>query len=73
MKNMFDYSFIKHKIQEEKRPYLIVFGTGWGLSQEIIESCDYILKPVGGYDKYNHLSVRSAVAIILDKLFGCNF
>lgn len=73
MKNMVDYSFIKHKIQEEKRPYLIVFGTGWGLSQEIIESCDYILKPVGGYDKYNHLSVRSAVAIILDKLFGCNF
>ena len=73
MKNMVDYSFIKHRIQEKKTPYLIVFGTGWGLSQEIIESCDYILKPVGGYDKYNHLSVRSAVAIILDKLFGCNF
>lgn len=73
MNNMVSYSHLKAKIQGKKDPYLIIFGTGWGLSNNIIQSCDYILKPVGGYNEYNHLSVRSAVAIILDKLFGCNF
>ena len=52
-------------------PYLLVFGTGWGLSEEIMENADYTLKPVSGYAGYNHLSVRSAAAIILDRLFSC--
>ncbi len=54
-----------------EQPYLILFGTGWGLSEEIMESADYSLKPVSGYTDYNHLSVRSAAAIILDRLFSC--
>ena len=54
-----------------KKPYLILFGTGWGLAKEIMESADYTLKPVSGYTNYNHLSVRSAAAIILDRLFSC--
>jgi hypothetical protein len=51
-------------------PHLLIFGTGWGLSPEIIKSADYLLAPVQGNTDYNHLSVRSAVSIILDRLLG---
>jgi len=51
-------------------PYLILFGTGWGIERETMLKCDYILEPVYGPGDYNHLSVRSAVAIILDRLLG---
>lgn len=51
-------------------PYLIVFGTGWGVDKETMLKSDYILEPVYGAGEYNHLSVRSAVAIILDRLLG---
>lgn len=50
--------------------YLLLFGTGWGLTKEIIEGADYRLYPIWGKGDYNHLSVRSAVAIILDRLCG---
>lgn len=52
-------------------PYLLVLGTGWGLSQTVMDTADYLLKPVSGPVDYNHLSVRSAAAIILDRLLGC--
>jgi len=51
-------------------PYLILFGTGWGIEKDTMLECDYILEPVYGAGDYNHLSVRSAVAIILDRLLG---
>ncbi len=51
-----------------RTPVLLLFGTGHGLSQEILTDCDLILKPIYGSDYYNHLSVRSAAAIILDRL-----
>lgn len=50
--------------------YLLLFGTGWGMTKEVVEQADYILEPVYGRGGYNHLSVRSAVAIILDRLLG---
>ncbi|MBW2180260.1 MAG: RNA methyltransferase [Deltaproteobacteria bacterium] len=49
-------------------PYLLIFGTAWGLSEEIVNKADYLLEPIEGGTDYNHLSVRSAVAIILDRL-----
>jgi len=52
--------------------YLLIFGTAWGLPENFIAEADYILNPVIGNTDYNHLSVRSAVAIILDRLFGRN-
>ncbi len=48
--------------------HVIAFGTAWGMSQEFINSCDYIMEPVCGVTDYNHLSVRSAVSIILDRI-----
>jgi hypothetical protein len=50
-------------------PYLILLGTGWGLTREVAEGADYLLEPIGGKG-YNHLSVRTAAAIILDRLLG---
>jgi hypothetical protein len=60
---------------ERKKPTLIVFGTGWGISDVFHPEVHRILAPVYGLKndpdgEYNHLSVRAAVAIILDRLFG---
>jgi hypothetical protein len=55
---------------KDERPYLLVFGTAWGLAEETINHADHILEPVAGDTAYNHLSVRSAAAIILDRLLG---
>jgi len=56
--------------QRNKSPFLFVFGTGWGLSEELIMQADYRLPPIVGHDAYNHLSVRCAAAIILDRLLA---
>jgi len=55
---------------ENGDPYLLVFGTAWGLATSFIEGADYILEPIRGVTDYNHLSVRSAASIILDRLLG---
>ena len=51
-------------------PFLIILGTGWGLTETIISQSDYVLQALEGWTDYNHLSVRSAAAIILDRLLG---
>ena len=51
-------------------PHILAFGTGWGLTREFIETADFVLKPIEGVAGYNHLPVRSAVAIILDRLLS---
>jgi hypothetical protein len=51
-------------------PTLFLFGTAWGLASEIIQKADYCLSPIQGRTGYNHLSVRSAAAIILDRLLS---
>ena len=57
-------------LKEDDRPGLLVLGTAWGLSDEFIDSADYVLSPISGNTGYNHLSVRSAAAIILDRVLG---
>ncbi len=51
-------------------PILLLFGSGWGLTEEFLRSCDWVLPPITGTGEYNHLSVRAAAAIILDRLVG---
>ena len=58
------------ELLETGNPYLLVFGTAWGLSQDFMEQADHILEPIRGNAEYNHLSVRSATSIILDRLLG---
>ncbi len=55
---------------KKKVPYLLVFGTAWGLAESFRDRADYVLEPIRGAADYNHLSVRSAAAIVLDRLAG---
>ena len=61
---------LRDMLNRETRPFLILFGTGWGLTETILLQSDYVLEAVEGRGDYNHLSVRSAAAIILDRLVG---
>ncbi len=54
----------------KKSHHLLVFGTGWGLEKNIISKADFVLSPIEGPEEYNHLPVRAAIAIILDRLLG---
>jgi tRNA (guanine37-N1)-methyltransferase len=58
------------EVLDTEKPVLLIFGTAWGLHEELLSSCDYVLEPVWGIGKYNHLSVRTAAAIILDRVAG---
>jgi len=51
-------------------PLLLVFGTGWGLAPELFERDWPVLEPIRGSGDYNHLPVRAAAAIILDRMAG---
>jgi tRNA (guanine37-N1)-methyltransferase len=51
------------------RPWLLLFGTGHGLAASVLEQADLSLPPIRP-GVYNHLSVRAACAIMLDRLFG---
>lgn len=64
------FSKMKDMLQSTTQPFLIVFGTGWGLTETVVEQGDYFLDPIEGGTDYNHLSVRSAAAIVMDRLLG---
>jgi hypothetical protein len=51
-------------------PHLLLMGTAWGLADEIIRQVDHCLAPITGPGDYNHLSVRCATAIIIDRLLS---
>jgi hypothetical protein len=51
-------------------PYLLMLGTGHGMAESLLQRADYFLEPVKGPGEYNHLSVRSACAIMLDRLIS---
>lgn len=59
-------------VWQQERPILFIFGTGKGLDEELVSCCNFLLGPINGISNYNHLSVRSAVGIILDRWFGLN-
>jgi hypothetical protein len=63
-------SMFRTSVLEIGRPCLLLLGTGWGLTEECFSAADYILEPIAGNGNYNHLSVRSAAAIMLDRLLG---
>lgn len=61
---------LRGRIEREGFPVFLLFGTASGLAPELLASVDGILEPISGVEGYNHLSVRSAVSISLDRLFG---
>lgn len=56
----------------EDAKLFLLFGTGFGLTEEIFQKCHSLLEPIKGASKddYRHLSVRSAASICLDRLLG---
>ena len=66
------FSSFKTILETEDFPYVLIFGTGFGLTQEFMKTCHAVLEPIRGNSKddYRHLSVRSAVSICLDRLLG---
>ena len=64
------FAALREMLNNSTRPFLILFGTGWGLTEAIFSQADYVLEAIEGTRGYNHLSVRSAAAIVLDRLLG---
>ncbi len=63
------YALLKERLQDGA-VCLLVLGTAWGLASSVLENADAILAPIEGPTEYNHLSVRSAASIMLDRLMG---
>jgi hypothetical protein len=71
--NTVSYKELSGEIESNRdRDYLILFGTGYGIPPDMMRTFDYILEPIYGAGDWNHLSVRNAVAIILDRLLSRN-
>lgn len=59
---------LRAQMQANDDPYLLMLGTGWGMSAQLMSRAQLLLEPLVGPTDYNHLSVRSACAIMLDRL-----
>ena len=63
------YEALKNELKQGD-PTLMVFGTGWGLEKNLVQNADRALLPIEGVNGFNHLPVRGAISIILDRLLG---
>jgi hypothetical protein len=66
--NRTSFAELRNRLATDTLPYLLLLGTGWGLTEEAMEQADIVLEPIRGTGDYNHLSVRAAAAVILDRL-----
>lgn len=71
------YAEVRKDWERDPNPGIkvIVLGTGWGLSPAFHPEVHTFLGPIygpNGWEGYNHLSVRAAAAVILDRLFGAS-
>ncbi|PIE59405.1 MAG: hypothetical protein CSA32_04255 [Desulfobulbus propionicus] len=70
--NNLSWQQVRRKVQN-KKPVFLLFGTAWGLAPAVTGMAQGMLPPVRGVrgvSKFNHLSVRSAVSIVLDRLLS---
>jgi hypothetical protein len=58
----------RKNVADGGEPHLLLFGTGWGLAPEVMSAADAVLETIQSRSGYNHLSVRCAAAILLDRL-----
>lgn len=74
--NPVSYAIYRRELEDpalKSKPVCLVFGTGWGVAETFFPAVHRILAPVygpEGREGYNHLSVRAAAAVILDRLLG---
>lgn len=65
------YAQVRKQLDDpDGAPVMIIFGTGFGLAPAALDRADLTLAPINGPGDYNHLSVRAAAAIILDRVRG---
>lgn len=65
------FAAARQRLQTCERPIVLCFGTGWGLDPTLLEAADCQLEPIRGVrGAYNHLSVRAACAVVLDRLLA---
>lgn len=66
------YGKARQRLATSDRPLLLLFGTGWGLSPGVVDAAHVRLEPICAHEPtgFNHLSVRAACAITLDRLLG---
>lgn len=63
---------LRQEMHEGRKPVFLLFGTGFGMTDEYMKGLDGVLESIRGAPPkdYRHLSVRSAVSIYLDRLMG---
>jgi hypothetical protein len=65
------YAQLRSKVENtDCPPIMLMFGTGFGLAPTMRDRANIILDAVRGPGEYNHLSVRAAASVILDRLAG---
>lgn len=60
------FSRVRELLQDHR--VILVVGKAWGLAQSVLNEADFVLEPIDAGTGYNHLSVRSALAILIDRL-----
>lgn len=63
-------SFAAAREMMAARPMLVVLGTGHGLAEDVLDRADGVLPAIRPFSDYNHLSVRAAAGILVDRLIG---
>lgn len=66
--NTVSYQYVRELLETGDRPIFLLLGTGFGMEKDTMAGFDLILEPIWGPSEYNHLCVRSAAAIMLDRL-----
>jgi hypothetical protein len=66
--SLLSFAAARESIARDDASVLLLFGTSWGLPRTVLDSANAILEPIGNAAEYNHLSVRAACAIALDRL-----
>ena len=64
------FADLRRRLREDPTPCMLLLGTGYGLADPVFARCDLRLESIRGAADYNHLSVRAAAAIMLDRLIG---
>jgi hypothetical protein len=65
------YAYLRAQIElKDGSPVMLMLGTGFGLAPALRNRADLVLGPIRGPGEYNHLSVRAAASVILDRLRG---
>ena len=68
--NSISFAALRERMSGPDEDFLLILGTGWGLHASLFAMADLTLEPIEPGRDYNHLSVRAAAAIMLDRLRG---